>query len=228
MSPRFSRPQQDPAPPSFGAARELRDAVVAAARDTARFRYCSAVSDPFGAADPLGGWEDTGLVDFRRPAAWFRRVWQASEEGVGLLDATGLVVLRPDGAARMSPGAPHLVNATANPVGMLRLLDPAFTSAAPAGAGRWRIAIDLADAQELLGASAFGPGVVRLGASLPATAQIVAGRLEIVAIQVGVWGEPHAWASVRFSDWGVEIPPLLDEMRVATADAEALAEHLGA
>lgn len=209
MSQRFSRARSaaDPAAPD----RELRAAVSAARNSTARFRYRSAVADPFSAGGDLGGWEDTGLVDFAAQGVWYRRAWTAraactEQESIGVLSPAGLVTLRPDGTASELPGALHLLNATANPLGVLRLLDPAYTTAKPTGAGRWRIQIDVEAARRVLGVAAVGAGVVHAHPVLAATAQLECGRLAVVAVQIGMWGEPHAWAAVRFSAWDTPLP----------------------
>ncbi|MBJ7331728.1 MAG: hypothetical protein JHC95_17670 [Solirubrobacteraceae bacterium] len=186
--------------------------MAAAEATSGRFSYRSAVSDPFEPARGLGGWEDVGIVDFPARSVWYRRLWISpgnrarAGETIGLLGPERLTTIKPDGTATDIAGALDLVNATSNPLGMLRLLDPAFTVATPAGAGRWRIEIDLPGAREALGATALGPGMVHLRPSLAATAQVRDGELEVVGMQVGVWGEPHAWAALRFNEWGTTLP----------------------
>lgn len=219
--PRFSRRQNDDPTRPGG---ELRRALTDAAGLTARFRYRSAVADPFGDGDGLSGWEDVGFVDFPGQVAWYRRAWTAPsrDETVGILRPDALVTLGEDGAVREVPGALHLLNATSNPLGMLRLLDPGFTSAAPAGAGRWRIQIDYAAARRALGIAALGVAAAFREPTVAATAELQDGLPAVIAVQVGVWGEPHAWAAVRFSDWGVPLPAELAELAAEHADFRRL------
>lgn len=215
--PRFSRRQNDdPARPGG----ELRRALADAAGQTARFRYRSAVADPFGDGDGLSGWEDVGFVDFPGQVAWYRRAWTAPQrdETVGILRPDALVTLGADGAIREVPGALYLLNATSNPLGMLRLLDPEFTSTTPAGADRWRIQIDYAAARRALGIAALGPAAAYREPTVAATAEVLDGRLAVIAVQVGVWGEPHAWAAVRFSGWGAPLPAELAELAAEHPD----------
>lgn len=215
--PRFSRRQHDdPARPGG----ELRRALADAAAQTARFRYRSAVADPFGDGDGLSGWEDVGFVDFPGQVAWYRRAWTAPQrdETVGILRPDALVTLGADGAIREVPGALYLLNATSNPLGMLRLLDPEFTSTTPAGADRWRIQIDYAAARRALGIAALGPAAAYREPTVAATAEVLDGRLAVIAVQVGVWGEPHAWAAVRFSGWGAPLPAELAELAAEHTD----------
>lgn len=202
--------------------------MVAAARSTARFRYRSAVADPFSSDGPLAGWEDVGMVDVARQVAWYRRAWKSPtrEETVGILRPDGMLTLGADGGMREVPGALHLLNATSNPLGLLRLLDPAFTTANPSGPGRWRIQIDVTAARRALGAASLGPSSSSREATLAATAEVRDGHPSVVAAQVGIWGEPQAWVAVRFFAWGSPVPEALGEAAVSGADFDRLRSAL--
>lgn len=228
VTPRFRR-QPSPARSASTGDAPLRAAVASARASAARFAFRSAVSDPFSAGGELGGWEDDGLVDFRRPAAWYRRRWRApgaGEDSVGVLFGEDAVTLRPDGTRTDVRGAPHLLHAPSNPIGLVGLLDPRFSQAAPSGAGRWRVSVDFTAARAVLGARAIGPGLAHVRGTLAATAQVADGRLEIVAAQTGVWGEPHAWAVVRFAQWGAAVPEALAGLSPGDADHDALRDSL--
>lgn len=228
VTPRFRRQPSSARAAATGDA-PLRAAVASARASVARFVFRSAVSDPFSAGGGLGGWEDDGLVDFRGPVAWYRRRWLtlgAGEDSVGVLRGEDAVTLRPDGTRTDVRGAPHLLHAPSNPIGLVGLLDPRFSQAAPSGAGRWRVSVDFTAARAVLGARAIGPGLAHVRGTLAATAQVADGRLEIVAAQTGVWGEPHAWSVVRFAHWDTAVPDVLAGLAPSDAEHDALRDSL--